>query len=256
VIGVSQSGQSPDIVAVLAEAQRQGCPTVALTNDPASPLAGAATAVIGLHTGPELAVAATKTYTASLAGLGLLSVELADDSARRAELAHLPQMMAAALELSVPALARVERYRYMEGCTVIGRGFNYATAFEVALKIKELTRTIAEPYSSADFRHGPIALVLDGFPVILIAPRGRVEADVQALAADLRQRGGELVVISDDATLLATGQLALALPEGTPEWLSPLTAVLPGQQFARLLAEARGLNVDQPVGITKVTETR
>ena len=151
---------------------------------------------------------------------------------------------------------RVERYRYMDHCAVIGRGFNYATAFEVALKIKELTRTVTEPYSSADFRHGPVAMVRDGFPVILVAPKGSTYKDVHDLTMDVRSLGAELLIISDDMELLKIAHLPMPLPPGLPEWLTPIIAILPGQLFAMSLAEAKGLDPDSPIGLKKVTETK
>ncbi len=255
VIGISQSGQSPDIVSVLAEGKRQGCPTLAITNDTASPLAMTAENVIPLHAGQEQAVAATKTYTSSLATLAMLSCGLQDGCERQDQILQLPQIMRAALINLEPVIGRAERYRYMEYCAVLGRGFNYATAFEIALKVKELTRVVAEPYSSADFRHGPIATVTQGFPVILVAPSGVVSRDMADLVAHLKRLQAEMVVISDDHQILAGARLALPIPVGLPEWLSPLVAVLPGQLFALTLAEARGLNPDRPEGLHKVTET-
>lgn len=255
VVGISQSGQSPDIIEVVAEGRRQGQPTIALTNDPTSPLAEAAECLIELHAGPERAVAATKTYTASLAAMALLSAALAGDEERLSQLKTIPEMMRIILKEQSKWLGRVERYRYMDRSTVIGRGYNYSTAFEIALKIKELTRVITEPYSSADFRHGPIAMVWDGFPVILVAPSGSVFADIHQLVAELIDRRAELLVISDDQHLLEQAQLAMPLPPGVPEWLTPLVAVLPGQLFGMALAEAKGLNPDLPIGLTKVTET-
>jgi glutamine---fructose-6-phosphate transaminase (isomerizing) len=255
VVGISQSGQSPDIVGVVAEGRRQGRPTLAITNDPASPLAQAAGHLIALHTGPERAVAATKTYTASLGALALFSALLAGDQERLDQLGRVPALIESTLAGLQPLMARVERYRYMSHCAVIGRGYNYSTAFEVALKIKELTRTVAEPYSSADFRHGPVAMVRDGFPVILIAPSGQVFADLEALVSELRQLDSELLVISDQAALLEQAHLALPLPSGCPEDLSPLVAVIPGQLFSHALAEAKGLDPYHPEGLTKVTET-
>lgn len=255
VIGISQSGQSPDIVAVLDEAMRQGRPTLAITNDAASPLAQAADHVIPLHCGLERAVAASKTYTASLAALTLFSAVLEGNQERIAQIGALPERMQQALRELAPALARVERYRYMDRCAVIGRGYNYSTAFEVALKIKELTHVVAEPYSSADFRHGPIGMVRDGFPVLMVAPSGAVSDDLRALAGSLRQIHAELLVISDDTQLLEMAHLAMPLPPGLVEWLSPLVSVMPGQLFAMQLARVRGLDPDHPLGLTKVTET-
>ena len=172
VIGVSQSGQSPDIVSVLAEGRRKGCPTLAITNDPASPLAQEADYVIDIQAGAEKAVAATKTYTAELMSIAMLSVALSGDTQRRAELEQVPSW-ASQIPHAGQRLARIaQRYRFVRQCVVLGRGFNYATAFEFSLKLKELTYTLAEPYSSADFMHGPIALIDQGFPVLAVAPAG------------------------------------------------------------------------------------
>ncbi len=255
IIGISQSGQSPDIVSVLAEGKKQSRPTIAITNDDTSPLAKQADFIIPLHAHEERAVAATKTYTSSLAALAMLSCALEDSPAHWQELDGVPEAIQNTIQLVQPAIRRTERYRYMGHCAVLGRGYNYATAFEVALKIKELTRVVAEPYSSADFRHGPIATVSQGFPVILVAPRGSISPDMNELFEQLRRLKAELVVISDDTALLQGAQLPLGITAGVPEWLSPLVAVIPGQLFALNLAIARGLDPDQPPGLSKVTET-
>ncbi len=256
VVGISQSGQSPDIVSVLTAGRAQGRPTLAITNVPDSPLAQAADWVLPLGCGVERAVAATKTYTTSLAALALLSTALSGNEQRRAELAQVPNWMQQTLDNIEPVLTRVERYRYAGRSAVIGRGFNYATAFEVALKIKELTRVVTESYSSADFLHGPISVLEAGFPLIVVAPSGQTLSDLTTFAIEAKRRGAELIVISDDDAVLQLAQLPMALPRGIPEWLSPLMAVLPGQLFAMHLAAAKGLNVDAPVGLKKVTETR
>ena len=255
VIGISQSGQSPDIVSVLSEAHRQGRPTLAITNLQQSPLAEAADHVIMLHAGLEKAVAATKTYTSSLAGLALLSCCLENNAQRMKDLERVPQAMQRAFLDLEPAASHVERYRYMAHCNVIGRGYNYSTSFEVALKVKELTRVVAEPYSSADFRHGPVATVSRGFPVIVVAPQGAITQDMIDLIAQLKGLGAELLVISDDPQHLSIANLPLPIPPGLPEWLTPLVAVIPGQLFAMQLAIEKGFNADQPEGLTKVTET-
>jgi glutamine---fructose-6-phosphate transaminase (isomerizing) len=255
VIGISQSGQSPDIIEVLAEGKRQGRPTLAITNDPDSPLARIADGVIQLQTGPEKAVAASKTYTASLGTLAMFSCLLAEDRERTEELKQIPTFMAKTIQLLSPSLQRVERYRFMTHSVVIGRGFNYSTAFEIALKIKELTQVVTEPYSSADFRHGPIALIGSGFPVLITAPSGDVSDDLYNLVEELENLGSELLVISDEQNMLEKANLPLPLPSGIPEWLSPLVAVIPGQLFGLELAKVRGLNPDQPIGLRKITET-
>jgi glucosamine--fructose-6-phosphate aminotransferase (isomerizing) len=259
VIGISQSGQSPDIVAVVTEARRQGALTLAITNDPSSPLARAATHVIALHAGPERAVAATKTYTTELMALAMLSAAL-DRSpgpaaqSRWDELAALPAQVESMLDLARAVEPAASRCRYAERFVVLGRGFNYCTAFEIALKIKETSYVIAEPYSAADFKHGPAAMLELGFPIILVAPRGKV-TDADALLDLLEQRRAEVIAISNDPTVLSRAHTPLAIPD-VPEWLSPLVAVVPGQWLALALALTRGHDPDQPRGLSKVTHTR
>jgi glucosamine--fructose-6-phosphate aminotransferase (isomerizing) len=255
VVGVSQSGRSPDIVAVLEAARRDGSLAVAITNEPESPLARAAEHVLPLGAGPERAVAATKTYTASLGALAMLSAALEESRARFEELERLPALLRATLELNTALDDKVSRYRYAEQFVVVGRGFNYSTAFEVALKMKETSYLVAEPYSPADLLHGPVAMIDRGFPALVIAPSGRVLPDLAALMGTLAERHAELVAISDDAGLLARARVGLRLPGGVPEWLSPLVAVVPGQLWAAALARSRGLDPDKPRGLSKVTET-
>lgn len=255
VLGISQSGKSPDIVAVLAEARRQGALTAAITNEPDSDLANQADHVIALHAGEEKSVAATKTYTAELTAIAMLSAAMANDAAMQTALQTLPHAIAQTLTLNDTIQQIAPRYRYMQHCVVIGRGYNYATAFELALKMKELTYTIVEPYSSADFLHGPLALVEPGFPVIVIAPTGAMLADMQAFTAKLAERGAEVIAVSDNANLLAHARIPVCLPAPQPEWLSPLAAIIPGQLLAMHLAHTRDYPVDQPRGLLKVTET-
>jgi len=256
VIGISQSGRSPDIVSVLEAARAQSRPTLAVTNDSFSPLAQAADWVLPLATGEERAVAATKTYTASLGALALLSVALAGDDERRAELARMPAQMRQTLA-EVRGMATIaDRYRDTQEGGVVGRGYNYGTAFEIALKVKELSRVVMEPHSAADFLHGPISILEPGFPLVLVAPGGRTLPDLVALAGEAHRRGAELIVISDDENILRVAQTPLPLPPNVPEWLSPLVTVLPGQLLATHLARARGLDPDNPIGLSKVTQTR
>lgn len=256
VVGISQSGQSPDIVAVVEEGRQQGRPTLAITNDGASPLARAADHVIELHAGPEQSVAATKTYTAQLMILALLAAAWNGDPARLAEARQLPEAIAATLAGAREVVAqRAERYRYMEQVVVIGRGFNYATSFELALKLKELTYVMANAYSSADFRHGPIATVDEGMPIIMIMPTSATFKDMLALGHVLRERDAELLIISDDDRAHGLATTVLPLTTTVPEWLSPLVTILPGQLLALHLALAKRINPDVPRGLQKVTRT-
>ncbi len=256
VIGISQSGRSSDIITVVETATRQGAMTVAITNDPDAPLAHAATHVLPLHAGEERSIAATKTYTAQLMALALLATQWTGDAQAWRELTAVPAAVSQALSMAEVVARATERYRYMSTCVVIGRGYNYATAYEIALKLKELTYVVAEPYSSADFQHGPIAVIGDGFPVILVAPRGRVYPEIQRLATRLQERGAEIVAISDATETLALARTRLALPGELPEWLTPFTAVVLGQLFAYHLTLAKDYDPDHPRGLTKVTQTR
>jgi glucosamine--fructose-6-phosphate aminotransferase (isomerizing) len=256
VLGVSQSGQSPDIVGVVEEGRRQGALTVAVTNAPDSPLAQAADHILSLNAGEERAVAATKTYTAQLAALALLAVQWANDDAWLAELRRVPSAIEKTLALEEPIARAAQRYAYATECVVLGRGYNYATAFEIALKLKELTYIVTQAYSSADFRHGPVAIVERGFPAIVVAPQGQVYPDMLALSRELSKREAELIVISGQDEPLRLARTGLRLPVVLPEWLSPFTCVVPGQLLAMHVTLAKGYDPDHPRGLRKVTETR
>ena len=256
VVGISQSGASPDVVAVLAEAREQGQPTLALTNDLASPLAATAETVLPLDAGEEHAVAATKTYLNSLGAVALLFAEIGDDGAARRELAGMPEALSAQIELSLGEGPSLEEYGGAVGLTVVGRGVNYGTAFEIALKIRELTGLVTEAYSPADLMHGPIAAIRPGWPVVLVAPSGPARPSVEEIVPPLRARGARLVAISDVRAVLRRAHTRLPLVKGVPEWLSPLSAVVPGQAAALRLTQLRGLDLDRPSGLHKVTLTR
>lgn len=260
VVGISQSGQSPDIVGVLEESRRQGAKRLVITNAPDSPLAREGDWVIDIQAGVEAAVAATKTYTAELMAIAMLSAAMQPDAAQRAAMSaalrQVPVWVSSVLAGQEKIARLAERYRYMERCVVLGRGYNYATAFEWSLKLKELTYVVAEPYSSADFQHGPIAIVESGFPILAIAPSGKVFDNFLPLLQQLRhQRKAELVVISDRAEALAEAQSPMPLPRGIPEWLSPIPAIVPAQLFACCLTQAKGYDTEAPRSLRKVTET-
>ena len=256
VVGISQSGQSPDIVSVLAEARRQGRPTMAILNAPDSPLANAADWVIDISAGVEKAVAATKTYTAELMAVAMLSAALNEDTEMQKSLAQVPGWIRQVLRQEDQIFHLAERYRYLERCVVLGRGYNYATAFEWSLKLKELCYVVAEPYSSADFQHGPIAIVERGFPVLAIAPSGKVYENIFDLLCELREKHlAELVVISDRDEALQLAQSPMTLPEGIPEWLSPIVSIIPAQLYVHALTSTKGYSTETPRTIQKVTET-
>ena len=255
VLGISQSGKSPDIVSVLAEGKRQGYMTAAITNSVASPLAEQADHIVALGAGEERSIAATKTYTAQLFAIAFLSAQLAGDAEHFELLRQAPTLLRQTLALNSDIERLAERYLYMRNCVVVGRGFNYSTTFEIALKLKELTYTLAEPYSSADFLHGPVSLIEPAFPVIVVAPDGVLAPEMRAFVEQLRGLKAELLCVSNDEALLAMGRTRLPFPP-VPDWLSPLMAIVPGQLLALYLAAARNYDPDRPRGLQKVTETR
>jgi len=241
----------------VAEGAQQGAPTLAITNDPDSPLARAAEFVIDVGAGPEEAVAATKTYTAQLLAIAMLSAALSEESDRVAALQCVPALVQQALALDSTIEQVAERYRYMEQCVVLGRGYNYATAFEWSLKLKELAYVVAEPYSSADFQHGPVAIVSHGFPVFAVVPGGAVFDDMLALLSRLVDKNqAELLVISDEEGALSLAHTPLRLPADLPEWLSPLVSIVMAQLFCYHLTRAKGYDTEAPRGLSKVTLTR
>jgi glucosamine--fructose-6-phosphate aminotransferase (isomerizing) len=255
VIGISQSGASPDVYSVLAEARRQGRPTAALTNVPDSPLAREADVVLGLEAGDERAVAATKTYLNSLGAVALVFAA-ADGPVAEAELERMPETLEQQIALSLGSAPPLGEYADVVGATVVGRGVNYGTAFEIALKIRELSGLVVEAYSPADLMHGPIAAISPGWPVVLVAPTGPARPSVEDVVLPLRERGARLLAVSDVDAVLRRAQTRLPLVPRVPEWLSPLTAVIPGQVTALRLAQLRGRDLDSPVGLHKVTLTR
>jgi glucosamine--fructose-6-phosphate aminotransferase (isomerizing) len=235
------------MVSVVAEGKNQGVATLALTNVPDSPLGQIADYVIPLHAGEEHSVAATKTYTAELMALALLSATLAEDAGMFETLEQIPAHLRSILRMNATVARAAERYRYMRVCVVVGRGYNYATAFEAALKLKELTYVLAEPYSSADFLHGPVALIEEAFPTLLVAPSGIMQAEMIGFIHNLQERGAEVIAISDVPEILRLARIPLPLDVSVPEWASPLISIVPGQLLAMHLAHVRDYDIDHPV---------
>jgi glutamine---fructose-6-phosphate transaminase (isomerizing) len=254
VIGISQSGQSPDVVSVVEEGKRQGAATIAITNDPESPMAQTAHHHIYLGVGKERSVAATKTYTAQLAALALLSIKMAGLAEYEEQMQSVPEFMQRALAAEPKVLSAAMALARFDRSVVIGRGTNFASACEIAQKIKELAYVEAEPYSAADFRHGTIALADASLSALVVSLGTTFREELAGLRADLRARDARLAVISDQEDF-EPAELAIPMPAGLPEWLAPLAAVLPGQLLAYHLTVARGWDPDQPRTIQKVTRT-
>jgi len=249
VIAVSQSGATPEIVRTLEALQDAGGCGLAITNEPDSPLARAATDVIELDMGEERAVPATKTVTGQFTAFAIIASALGRAPFGHDELNGMPDAVQAVLDdtgrMTTAATALVDASQLI----IVARGYLYAAALETALKIKETCSLLADGYSAADLRHGPIAAVTAGLPVVALCASGPAEPDVMSLVDELRARQARVLVVG-------SGQRAdVWLPADVPEPLAPIVAVVRGQQLARDLAVALGRDPDSPVGLTKVTPT-
>lgn len=256
-IGISQSGEAADVTAVIERARKAGADTLAITNFAASPLAQAAQHTILLHAGPEQAVAATKTFTSTLAALLLLSAALGDNQALLEELKRLPLLVEKALQSAEQLRAKVERFRYLQECVVLGRGYNLAVAYELALKLRETSYLRAQPFASPDFVHGPIAMIREGYPVIAIANQGPALPSVLEVVKEVQARGAEAVIIGNAPEALELANVAFPVGAGddVPEVISPFPSTAVGQVFSQALAVLKGFDPDHPHGLKKVTIT-
>jgi glutamine---fructose-6-phosphate transaminase (isomerizing) len=255
-IGISQSGESTDINLAMENARRCGAMTIGITNKSDSGLARICDETFLTRAGRERSVAATKTYTAQMMTLYLLAASIGGFSSDwTASLEQIPAWAARALELKATVLELVERYRFMQQCVVVGRGLNYCNAFELAIKLMETCYVVAERFSSADFLHGPIALVERGFPVVLFAAPGKVYPGMLQLSRRLAGLNAETVVISSEETILRTATRGLRIPDPVPDLFSPIPYIIPGQIFAAMLARTKGLTPDRPRSLSKVTLT-
>ncbi|MDQ3010519.1 MAG: SIS domain-containing protein [Acidobacteriota bacterium] len=259
VIGVSQSGEGDDINLTIENAKRSGATTLAITNEAESTMASLSDETFLIHAGRERSVAATKTYTGQLLIFHLLARALSEgkgsDDPSRMEVERLPELAAESLKLKPKVAAMVERYAFMEQCVVVGRGLNYANAYEFAIKLMETCYVVAERFSGADFLHGPIAMIDRGFPVFIFAPPGPTMTGTKELLTKLKVIGAETIVISGEAAVLKLASRGIKLPQRINELLSPIPYIIPAQLFAALLAETKGLTPDQPRSLSKVTKT-
>jgi glucosamine--fructose-6-phosphate aminotransferase (isomerizing) len=258
VIALSQSGRTPDVIDYLARARKAGAYTVALTNDVGSDLAGEAEVVLPLSAGPERSIAATKTYLNQVASLGLLAAYAAGEGRRFAEgiraTADLLEQAIPSLEAKIRPMALP--FASVGRMFVIGRGTEFATAREIALKLLETCRVAAEPLTATALAHGPVAALDPLFPVWTIASDDETLPAVVEAAERVRAAGATLVASGDAAEALADAAFVLPVPKPPSPLLSPLLSVVPGQLFASALARAKGLDPDRPAGLTKVTLAR
>ena len=256
VIAISQSGSSPDVAAVVAAARVDRAFTLALTNDPRSKLARTSETTFLLRCGRERAVAATKTFTASCTALAMLASASAEARGRGGvSFANLVDAVAEACARDRDA-DRIARHLSRDRVLVVlGRGYDYAAALEGALKIKELARVWAEPYSSADFAHGPRTLLDRGSAVLLFASRGRASADARRAARAAHERGARVYAITNDPRVAAETDDALVLETRLAETVAPIALVVAAQLVASSVARRHGRDVERPVGLSKVTRT-
>lgn len=255
VIGISQSGEGTDINEVLTDARRQGAFTIAVTNSSTSGITKAAEHTIMLRAGKENALAATKTYTCELLSLMMLSEAMrgAKDFAR---LNKIPDEIQKTLGLEGCIRDLSCRYRYMAHCVIIGRGFNYCTIQEAALKMMETSYVVAQPFSTADFMHGPIAMTGEGFPVFIAAAPGAMAEPIRKLTADLTGRQVETVVLSSQSATLEKAAIPICMEVNPPEQWSPIHYIVPFQFLACFISISKGLDPDNPRFLKKVTRTR
>jgi glucosamine--fructose-6-phosphate aminotransferase (isomerizing) len=254
VVGVSQSGEGEDINLVLANARESGAYTIGITNEPNSSMTKIVDEILLTHGGRERSVAATKTFTGQMLLFYMLAAEL---SARKPPFLYetIPQFVEGALEQRPAILELVQRYVFMENCVVVGRGLAYANAYELALKLMETCYVVAERFSSADFLHGPLAMVERHFPVILFAPPGVMLPSVKSLIERLRELHADTLAITSDLDAARMCTRAIVMSREIDEFLAPIPYIVPGQLFAALLAEAKGLDPDSPRSLSKVTRT-
>jgi glutamine---fructose-6-phosphate transaminase (isomerizing) len=252
VIGVSQSGEGDDINMVLESAKASGALTLGITNQAGSTMAAIADETLLIHAGVERSVAATKTYTGQMLHFYMLANELASS---RLDLGKIPAHTASALELLPQIQSLVQRYTFMENCVVVGRGLNYGNSYELALKLMETCYVVAERFSTADFFHGPLAIVERRFPVVLFGPKGVTQKSSVELLERLHELHADCLAITNDERIAAASPHSLKLPGEIEEFLSPIPFIVPAQLFAALLSEAKGINPDAPRSLSKVTKT-
>jgi glucosamine--fructose-6-phosphate aminotransferase (isomerizing) len=252
VIGVSQSGEGIDINRVLESAKKSGAFTLAITNFADSAMAKTADETLLIHAGREKSVAATKTYTGQMLHFYLLASILGN---KKIDFEKIPAFTADALNVKNEIEELVQRYAFMENCVVVGRGLNYGNACELALKLMETCYVVAERFSSADFFHGPLAIVERRFPVILFAPKGVTDQSSFDLLNRLKELHADSFSITNDSKIASLSSRALLMPENIDEFLSPIPFVIPAQLFAAYLAEAKGIDADSPRSLSKITKT-
>ncbi len=252
VVAVSQSGGSPDLVETATVARECGATVLAVTNAPGSALASAAELHVDVRAGAELAVAATKSYTAELLALWLLVEHWREGSLERA--VRVPEAVASVVARGGEVDALASRFRFTDRIVLTGRGFSYPTAREAALKLMETSYVAAHAFSGADLLHGPLAMVDEDHPVLAVVPEGVGAVAMRPVLERLRAGGVDLTVVGGPSST-PYGTTSLVIDHGLPEDLSPVADIVALQQLALVMATARGFDPDRPRGLSKVTET-
>jgi glucosamine--fructose-6-phosphate aminotransferase (isomerizing) len=252
VIGVSQSGEGDDINQVLDSAKAGGAFTIGITNEESSSMTKIVDETLLIHAGREHSVAATKTYTGQMLHFVLLANAIGD---KRLNFSEIPEFVEKSLELKVKVEEAVQRYVFMDNCVVVGRGMNYGNSYELALKLMETCYVVAERFSSADFFHGPMAIVERRFPVILFAPNGVTKQGSIDLIGKLKELEADCLTITNDDEIEKISPLSIRLSDRMDELLSPIPFIVPAQLFAAMLSVAKGLDPDAPRSLSKVTKT-
>lgn len=252
VVGVSQSGEGVDINNVLETAKDSGAYTLGITNEADSSMAKIADETLLIHAGREKSVAATKTYTGQMLHFYLLAAQLADE---KIKFEKIPHFAAQVLQLKSKVEELVERYVFMENCVVVGRGMNYGNSYELALKLMETCYVVAERFSSADFFHGPLAIVERRFPVLMFAPQGVTRQSNLDLLKRLQELHADSLAITNDEEIAKLSSRTIEMPKDIDEFLSPIPFIIPAQLFAALLSKAKGIDADAPRSLSKVTKT-
>ena len=248
-LAISQSGQSPDVVEPMQFFRAGGATTVALVNDIASPLAQAAEWALPLHAGKEHSVAATKSFVTSLVASARLVAAWQDDAELTAGIAALPDALRAASQVDwAPALDVLAPARNI---MVVGRGIGFPVALEAALKFKETSALQAEAFSGAEIKHGPMALIDDGYPLLIFATRGPTQAGLVALAGEMHGRGARVLLAAPSDV----AERDLTLPVAATPDLDPIVAIQAFYVMAAHLSRARGMDPDRPRHLSKVTKT-
>lgn len=252
VIGVSQSGEGNDINHVLECARDRGAFTLAITNEAGSTIESVADETLFIHAGKEKSVAATKTYTGQMLHFYMLASAIGD---HRLDFGKIPEFVSQALKLESSVIEQVQRYVFMENCVVVGRGMNYGNSYELALKLMETCYVVAERFSSADFFHGPLAIVERRFPVILFAPAGVTRQSNIDLLRRLKELHADSLVITNDPQIAGLATRSINMSADIDEFLSPIPFIVPAQLFAAHLSAAKGIDPDAPRSLAKVTKT-